>query len=137
MKLIIAVDENRGLSYRSRRVSRDRFLNADIIESLDGSPLYIEKYSEYLFRKYKDADIRTFASDDEVPDDASVFIEISDPSRFVKKCDTIVIYYWNRNYPSDAYFKMNPEEKGYALTEVYDFEGYSHEDITREVYRKL
>ena len=46
----------------------------------------------------------------------------------------IVLYRWNRHYPSDVKWEPDLEGLGFALTETTEFPGTSHEKITREVY---
>jgi hypothetical protein len=48
--------------------------------------------------------------------------------------DEIIVYKWNRLYPADTYFYI--DLKNWSLTETVDFEGSSHEKITREIYRR-
>ena len=46
--------------------------------------------------------------------------------------EEIIVYKWNRLYPADTYFNIDFEN--WNLTETVDFEGSSHEKITRERY---
>ena len=46
--------------------------------------------------------------------------------------EEIIVYKWNRLYPADTYF--NIDLTGWRLAETLDFEGSSHEKITREIY---
>jgi hypothetical protein len=48
--------------------------------------------------------------------------------------DEIIVYKWNRVYPADTHF--NIDLGNWTLTESVDFEGSSHEKITREIYRR-
>ena len=48
----------------------------------------------------------------------------------------IVIYRWNRHYPSDIRWEPDLEGLGFVLQETTQFPGTSHEKITREVYAR-
>ena len=50
--------------------------------------------------------------------------------------DELVIYRWNRRYPADRRLRFLPQERGMVLIERTEFAGYSHERITREIWRK-
>ena len=60
------------------------------------------------------------------------FLEFSAPSELQKKPEHIILYHWNRHYPSDLKFDLTMD--GYKLNETVEFEGSSHEKITKEVY---
>ena len=51
-----------------------------------------------------------------------------------KYIDEIILYKWNRVYPTDFYFDINLST--WNLTQVTEFKGNSHERITKEVYKK-
>ena len=68
--------------------------------------------------------------------DASFFLENRDPEALLPLADRVVIYRWNRHYPSDVRWEGNPADYGFTLAEVMEFPGKSHETITTEVYVK-
>ncbi len=43
---------------------------------------------------------------------------------------------WNRTYPSDLYFDINVQNEQWELIESEEFQGSSHEKITKEIYRR-
>ena len=53
---------------------------------------------------------------------------------YEKYIDEIILYKWNRVYPTDFYFDINLST--WNLTQVTEFKGNSHERITKEVYKK-
>lgn len=48
--------------------------------------------------------------------------------------DTVILFRWNRVYPADRTFKW-PANRKFVLTSFENFEGNSHEVITKEVYK--
>lgn len=134
MKLIVCIDDNGGVAFNHRRQSRDRFLIDDIIEGLRGEKIFIEEYSLPLFEgKTELYSVVSFPPECTV---GTFFVERTDPSQLFDESDIseIVLYKWGRVYPSDRYFGM--KMKDFTLVEEKSFEGYSHENITREVWKK-
>ena len=134
MKLIVCIDDNGGMMFNNRRQSRDRRVVADILEMTDGHRLYINKYSEKLF---EGADVAV--SDDIVRDAGEedfCFVENENANELSKKANEIVIYHWNRVYPHDVVFCADLEKMGFHLESTSEFEGYSHEKITKEIFKK-
>ena len=64
------------------------------------------------------------------------FIETPPLAPYKAKIDTLVIYKWNRHYPSDKKLDIAPRDMGMRLVKTYDFVGSSHEKITKEVYER-
>ena len=136
MKLIVCVDDNYGMMFNNRRQSRDRVVIEDIINTLDGSKLYIDRYSEKLFERAK---IDIVISDDLVNDidaDGACFLENMSAKELAAMADEIIIYHWNRRYPYDLVFDADIDKMGFSLKTSSEFEGYSHEKITKEIFNK-
>ncbi len=133
MKLIVCVDERNGMLFNKRRQSRDRLLIADIMNLAQGSNIWINRFSQNLFESEK-----VKVSEDEMSNlekEDFCFIENIKPSSLEEKADEIIIYHWNRMYPADEFFDIDLEENWVFLSE-YEFEGSSHEKITRRIYTK-
>ena len=61
------------------------------------------------------------------------FVENDDFMRYLDKLEKVIVYRWNRVYPSDkkvATDFLNEKQ----LTSSIDFKGSSHERITEEIY---
>lgn len=58
-------------------------------------------------------------------------------NNYINKINNIIIYKWNRIYPSDLYFDINLTSNSWELLETKEFEGSSHEKITRIIYRRV
>jgi len=127
MTLYICLDDRNGLQFNQRRQSRDSAVLEDIRANLTG-PLGITSFSEKLIR---DAGI-PYILDPETPTD--FFAEELPAEELLAQTGKIVLYRWNRHYPSDVKWEPDLEGLGFALTETTEFPGTSHEKITREVY---
>ena len=132
MKLFICIDDEGGMAFMGRRVSRDRVVTEDIA-TISGDNLAVFQYSERLFRE---AGHSPRVISDRADGCDALFIEDRSPRDYLGKSDTLVIYKWNRLYPSDLKMDFCPTELGFKLAESVDLVGNSHEKITRETYRK-
>lgn len=131
MVLTVCVDEKMGMRFNRRRVSRDVEVCRDMLRLGKMQPLYIEEQSVELFKEWPDCFHKTL--DGKVPAGALFFAEDPD-SIFEDDVEEIVLYRWNRRYPADQYFPI--DLAFWNLVESIDFQGYSHERITRERYRR-
>ena len=131
MRLIFCLDQNGGMAFNGRRQSRDREIIADILKQTQGR-LYVGAYSTPLFAN------------------APGVVSVPNPVAAAKEGDScflealpeekpaateIVLYRFNRVYPADVQFDSGLLS-GFTLAEKTEIAGYSHETITREVYRK-
>ena len=131
----VCVDEKGGMLLFGRRQSRDRVLIADFLSSVGERTVHITPFSEKLFQganNVKVSNAPILAADD----GDFVFIEDMALSGIIDNVSTLIIYNWNRHYPSDVKIDIDPTASGFALVESYDFEGSSHERITKETYRR-
>ena len=134
MKVIACLDDRCGMMFNNRRQSRDRILIEDVIKDLGKEKIYISPYSQLLF-EVTDAKIKVSDNPLEAAKgDGVCFIEDKHLSEYKGEIDILVIYRWNRHYPCDFYFDLDINE--YKLVESRDFEGSSHEKITKEVYKR-
>ena len=136
MKVIVCIDDDRGMMFNNRRQSRDRVLIEDVIGMTDGKKLYIDAYSELLFADFAgkyivDADMLKNADDSDY-----CFVENKAIGDYLDCVGEIIIYRWNRRYPSDVKLDVIPEQSGFELRETVEFAGYSHEKITKEIFRR-
>ena len=129
MILYICLDDRNGLQFNHRRQSRDAAVLEDIRSRLTGK-LLIDPFSEKL--------IREAAIPYVLPPEtaADVFLENIPSGEVLEKTEKILIYRWNRHYPSDVRWEPDFANLGFVLRETTDFPGTSHEKITREVYER-
>lgn len=134
MTAVVCVENRGGMLFNGRRVSRDRALIADLLELAGDAPLRIAPFSARLFARAAErvrisADFLDAAGEGDV-----CFVEDAALSPYMDAVERLVIYRWNRDYPSDVGFDVQPEVYGLRLAESRDFAGSAHENITREVY---
>lgn len=134
MNVIVCIDDNFGMMFNHRRQSRDRVVIEDMIKNLSSKKIHMNSYSASLFLKYKDyIEVDENFMDNPANDDF-YFIENVALLDYKEQIDTIILYRWNRNYPDDFYFDLPLDE--YDLIYKTEFVGYSHEKITKEIYKK-
>ena len=135
MKIIVCLDDYGGMLFNYRRQSRDRVLIADVMQDMAEERIYILKYSELLFSDYEGR--YTVVEDfSDLGDEAVCFVENVDVKPFIEKISAVTVYNWNRVYPRDFVFDINLENEGFSLMSSREFEGYSHENIRKEVYER-
>ncbi len=131
MKIIVCVDNSFGMTFNNRRQSRDKVLIDDIIDTVKDGRLFMSEYSLPLFEGEK-----VFADEDyleKAGENDYCFVEREDISDFGDEINEIILYKWNRDYPSD--FKFDFDFDDFTLVMSEDFTGNAHEKITKEVYR--
>ena len=133
MNIIICIEENKGYSFFNRRQSKDALLRERILSVTENCALWMNEDSAKQF----DKDENIVVDDDflsKAGKDDYCFVEIDDISlQNVKK---VVLYKWNRSYPSVKYFSFDLLSEGFVLVSSCDFKGNSHDNITEEIYVK-
>lgn len=135
MTVIFLLDDNKGMLFNHRRLSRDEKILEDIAASLNGN-LFINKFSEKLISS---AGIRYTLFDHfpvEGKDEADYFIENFSVKEHLNEIDRIIVYWWNRKYPSDYQLDFEPTQNGFKSVSLFEFTGKSHEKITKEIFEK-
>ena len=128
----ICLDDELGMMFNKRRQSRDRVLIHELIDSTEG-PIHIHPYSSMLFGECE----RIRVSDDPLKscgDGELAFIEHLPLLSHLSDIETLIVYRWNRLYPADKYLDI--DISSFKLTLEYEFEGSSHEKITKGIYTK-
>lgn len=134
MILVVCLDERKGMLFNNRRLSRDRLLIEDLLKHKGDAPLYIAPFSKALFAKYPGAVIEAEDPLTAAGADDYVFNEHLDASPHLDRITSVIIYYWNRHYPSDMTFNL--DMSSFHLSSTTEFVGSSHEKITKEVWNR-
>ena len=133
MILIVAVDDKNGMTFGGRRQSMDSRLRERIIKTVGENKLLMNAYSAKQFTENKkitvDEDFLAAAGKGEY-----CFLENSDITPFADRVERVILYRWNRVYPSGEKFPIHLFENRWRLTETSDFTGNSHDKITEEIY---
>ena len=136
MTVFVCVDDKGGMTFFGKRQSRDSVLIKDVIEHAEDGILYVNEFSEKLFEQ-SDASVISVSSPlDSAAEGSYVFVENLPLAPYKDKIQKLVIYRWNRHYPSDKKLDIDPKSLGMRLFVSYDFQGSSHTKITKEVYER-
>ena len=130
MKLIVCLDDRNGMSFLGRRQSQDALLRKDLLAYVAGSTLSMNAYSAAQF------EAGSPISTSEQPTACGYWFVENLPVEPLLPLEELVIYRWNRHYPSDKKFPLALALEGLQLAHTAHFPGSSHEKITREVYKK-
>lgn len=133
MKVFICLDDKCGMLFNKRRQSRDRLVIENIEKHLCGDELHVNSYTETLLKK---SGIRYTVSESPLGDCDTgdfCFIENLPLAPYESLIEELIIYRWNRSYPSDTRFDLYINK--YELISSEEFAGSSHEKITKEVWR--
>ena len=135
MTAIVCVEDRGGILFLKRRVSRDREVYRDIAENYD--KVYMTSYSLPLFDGVKiNTGVRLLPISEGERGEVC-FVESGEIADNIYKISRLVIYRWNRTYPSDVKLEFDPEEMGFKLVSTNELVGYSHEKITKDIYEKI
>ncbi len=132
MKVIICIDDNKGILFNKRRQSRDAKVLEDIVSLTN--EVWIDSFSEKLF---EGANVKINVDPmflDKAGTSEFCFVESQKLLPYVDDIEQLIIYKWNRSYPFD--FKLDLDLNSWKLVEAVDFAGNSHDKITREIYCK-
>lgn len=135
MKVIVCIDDNKGMLFNKRRQSKDRKVLEDIARMTES--VKINCFSEKLFAETEvSSAIRVTVDEcflEHAIEGEYCFVENILLSPYVSKIEELIIYHWNRKYPSD--FKLDIDLKKWKKQSKEEFAGFSHEKITKEIYR--
>ena len=135
ISVAVCVDDENGMMFGGRRQSRDRVLIADFLKDHEGKRICIAPYSQLLFGEAEVVDVCEHPLRD-CPHGGVCFVENLSLTEWADEIGCLTVYRWNRLYPADLHFDESVLKKGFSLVSVTEFEGSSHEKITKEVYRK-
>lgn len=135
MKIIVCVDDSMGMLFNKRRQSQDSVLRERILKLTEGKHLWMNHYSA---KQFDTASAPQINVDDsfltEAVEGDYALVETEALQTYVPWIEQIVLYRWNRKYPSDLKFDI--DLSGWVLRSSEDFAGHSHEKITEEVYSR-
>lgn len=134
MKIAVCLDDRDGMLFANRRQSTDRVLRQRFLLCCGDARVWMSNYS---VGQFEGMDQNILVDDDFLVKAAAedwCFVEDKDITPFVDKITQIVVYRWNRHYPSDHQFPTDLFSAHWHLASVEDFAGYSHDRITEEVY---
>ncbi len=135
MNIIVCIDDEYGMLFNLRRQSRDRLIRERILMLTKGKKLWMNLYSA---KQFEEECAENMFVDEAFLHNAGngdyCFVETEDITKYIPKIEKIVLYRWNRRYPSD--FKFSLDLSDWTMESTFEFAGSSHEKITEEIYRK-
>lgn len=136
MNICVCIDDNLGMSFFGKRQSRDKKLIERLLSHKKYKKVYISAYSLPLFAESEDARVCVTRDFSEAGEEDICFFELEHITEYDKDIKGLVIYRWNRAYPSDKKFPYSPEDKGFTLVSTDEFCGSSHDRITEEIWTR-
>lgn len=130
MEIIVCLDNSDGMLFNHRRQSKDREVIEDIEREVEYDLIKIDEFSVDLF-----SGENFWILEDVSKKKGIYFVENKSLKEYENDIEKLIIYRWNRDYPADAYLDID-YKSNFKLIETYDFKGYSHERITKEIYVK-
>ena len=134
MTVIVCLSEGGGMTFNKRRQSRDEKVIENVEQQVSDGALFISEFSLSLF---SESDVSVIAVSDPLSAAGAgdfVFLEDRGVCEYSSKIRRLIIYRWNRRYPTDMKLDIEPEDIGLTLSELIEFAGKSHEKITREIW---
>lgn len=131
MKVLLCIDDNGGMLFNHRRVSSDRAVTTKVNEIAENR-LFITEYSHKLF---PDACVVDEGQIPGLGNDDCIFVENVCLAPVIDMISELIIFRWNRRYPSDFCLDIIPEDF-FTLVCTEEFEGNSHDKVTKEVWKK-
>ena len=135
MHLIVCLDDNNGMAFNHRRQTRDRELIRKMLDTVNGNPIWMSPYS---YKMFLDAPEGAVIPNENYLEEAGegdfCFAELENLEEIMHKVKSLIIFRWNRVYPADTWLPVDLSSWRKYFSE--DFEGSSHEKITKEMYVK-
>lgn len=132
MILAVCVDDKLGMLFNNRRQSKDRELRKDLL-SLTDQTLWVNEYTAKQFTEDEKMWLNIQEDYlDNIGEDDLCFVENLPLADYEEKVTKLILYRWNRIYPSDVRFPF--DLANWELENEYEFKGYSHDMITRCIY---
>lgn len=123
------------MMFNHRRQSRDKSILKRIEQICEGKKLWMNSYSYKLYGELENVEI---VVDENFLEKAGMgevcFVETEKLYPFQEKIETMVVFWWNRKYPTD--FRFDLELSKWKKVEVQEFVGTSHEKIIQELYKR-
>lgn len=131
MKVIVCLEERKGMMFNHRRLSKDELVIKSIMDMVDQESISMNAYSYSMFQNRDKGNCKVSNSFLQAKSEY-YFVEDDDLSTCYESIEELIIYWWNRKYPYDLALAINIEN--YHLCECETFVGQSHEEIIKERY---
>lgn len=127
MILIVCLDDQNGMAFNHRRQSRDCLVIERIENLVAGKKLWMAPYSQKLFSIENLVVSAGYLSEADAAD--YCFAELDDVRQYENQVQKVIVFRWNRHYPSDVRFgigrfdelkKSVDKSKAKAFFEAYE-----------------
>lgn len=141
MILVCCVEDQNGLCFHHRRLSSDAVVTQDILMRAGMATIRTDAYSAKLFEPFDtiDVEVSEYPYANAAMGDY-VFVERSDPAAEIAEwrieegqIEGMLLYHWNRRYPSDVKLTLDTSE--WQCVFRMEFAGKSHENVTLEILK--
>ena len=133
MKLAFCIDNQGGLTFFGKRLSRDHALIRTLQELCPTERILFSPQSQLLFEENE----RFIASDSYLTmatEGDICWVEFDEIP--LEKAEEVLLFCWNRKYPADRFFQRVRLEESFVKTKFLQFQGSSHDKITLEIFRR-
>lgn len=138
MNIIVCLDDKNGMMFNKRRQSQDKILRANIMELAKNSNIFMNNYSYKLYKDIDNGNIKVYEDFlEQCKDNSFCLVEDKLLHNYINKINNIIVYSWNRIYPADLHFDIDLQNNFWELIAEEEFEGSSHEKITKKIYRRI
>ena len=142
MIAIITLDNANGMMFNRRRQSQDRILRENLLAHCKSNPLWMNQYSANLFVSGEDNLLPPNIIVDEdfllkAGELEYCYVEDNNLEQYMDQIHTLIIYKWNRDYPSDLTFDFSEIKRHWKMLARDKFAGSSHDLITKEVWQRV
>ena len=138
MNIIVCLDDKNGMMFNKRRQSQDKLLRSDIKELVKNDNLYMNNYSYKLYKDIDNGNIKVCEDFlNQCNENDFCLVEDKLLCNYINKINNLIIYSWNRIYPADLHFDINLNNNSWELITEFEFQGSSHEKITKKIYRRI
>ncbi|MBE5952167.1 MAG: ribonuclease Z [Lachnospiraceae bacterium] len=138
MRLIVCVDDGMGMMFNKRRQSKDAKVREDMLAMLScDKTLFVTPYTakQFLPEEQERLTVLDDGLQGGLPGAEEYFFAEDTPVIGLETAtEQVILYRWNRAYPSDVKFLF--DLSGYELISCEDFIGNSHPEMKKEIYRK-
>lgn len=135
MNIIVCLDDKNGMMFNKRRQSKDSILRKNIYKSLSGKSLWMNEYS---YQQFEEDQYDPICVDEQFMEKVKkgeyCFVENIKIAGYKDSIEKMIVYKWNRNYPSDFKLDLSLDDGEWILESTEEFAGNSHEKITKEEY---
>lgn len=131
MKVIVCLENNNGITFNNRRLTKDKKIIEDIVSLVGDKEIICSSYSAELFLNYK---VNLNIDDNSYLPNGTNYYFLENIYPKYNNFSQLIVYKWNRDYPYDRTFSFDYNK--YKIKSIKDLNGFSHKKITRIIYER-